>query len=255
MTKASILFLALCLICILGLAQNKTSPQIIYKDTINLKGYVYNADGKPAKALINSRSKDLKSNTNFLFAITDSTGYFEINGAYTNDTLDIITVLHRSKHYNKGAHYMVITLPPEIVDVNRITGDINVDTSARYPKIPSSFKVRKEDSEYSCLLLIIDGPNFPGELSGYARYIKRNLKYPAAAIRTNTQGTVEISFTIARDGSVKNPRIIRGIGHGCDEEVINAILKSPKWKPANFNHTGIETQAKISINFRLLDKQ
>lgn len=253
MVKAFIPFLVLYFSSTICLGQTKSDPQIIYKDTINLKGYVYHADGKPAKALLFSKSKDLKSNTNFLFAITDSSGYFEIKGAFPNDTLQLSTVLYRGIHYNKGARYMVITLPPEIVDVNRISGPINVDTIAKYPKLPLAFKVNKQDSEYSCILLVVNGPQFPGSPASYGKYIKRNLKYPEKAIRTNTQGTVEVSFTISRDGSIKNPKIVRGIGQGCDEVALKAVLNGPKWSPARFNETTVETQAIMSINFRLLE--
>ena len=61
-------------------------------------------------------------------------------------------------------------------------------------------------------------PLFPGGMQKLAEYVKTNLKYPSAARNNNVQGKVFVNFVVEKDGSLTDPKIIRGIGSGCDEE-------------------------------------
>src|SRR6187402_1757752 len=86
----------------------------IQRDTINIHGYIYYSDGKPAQYLgINSKQLDLYQNKFPLHASTDTTGYFELKGAKPIDTLTLDKHLFYNQpvYYNKGSRYMVIYLP------------------------------------------------------------------------------------------------------------------------------------------------
>src|SRR5665213_1195614 len=73
---------------ITGLAQQRS--YVIHKDTINLKGRIFEANGKPSVgSLIFSRQLDLQYNKYPISAVTDSNGNFALNGAKPNDTLFI----------------------------------------------------------------------------------------------------------------------------------------------------------------------
>ena len=39
-------------------------------------------------------------------------------------------------------------------------------------------------------------------------------------------------FILGTDGKVQSAKVLRGIGGGCDEEVLNAVLRMPAWNPA-----------------------
>jgi protein TonB len=45
------------------------------------------------------------------------------------------------------------------------------------------------------------------------------------------QGIVFVSFVVNKDRTLSDFRITRGIGGGCDEEVLRVLLLSPPWKP------------------------
>jgi len=70
-----------------------------------------------------------------------------------------------------------------------------------------------------------------GGLPTFYRYISRSMKYPAAARRIGVEGEVFVQFIVERDGSFSNIIVIKGIGSGCDEEVIRVLRRAPKWKP------------------------
>ncbi|HLG34767.1 MAG TPA: TonB family protein [Bacteroidia bacterium] len=63
-------------------------------------------------------------------------------------------------------------------------------------------------------------PIFPGGEQALFNFIHSNIKYPVEARANNVQGRVFVSFTIGRDGTVKNVHLLRGIGSGCDEAAL-----------------------------------
>ncbi len=65
----------------------------------------------------------------------------------------------------------------------------------------------------------------------YNQYLHNHLKYPAAARHNGTEGDVIVQFTVEPDSTIRDIKIIKGIGNGCDEEAIRLIRQGPKWAP------------------------
>jgi protein TonB len=74
-------------------------------------------------------------------------------------------------------------------------------------------------------------PEFPGGELKLNEFIRENLVYPEKALKMNIQGRVYISFVVEKDGSLTNLEILKGIGYGCDEEVLRLVKSMPKWIP------------------------
>jgi outer membrane biosynthesis protein TonB len=85
-------------------------------------------------------------------------------------------------------------------------------------------------------------------------YVAQRVVYPQKAIENNIEGEVEIGFSIERNGTPFNYRLIRGVGYGCEDAVINVVIHAPKWKPAFINGRPIVGQSSVVINFKLIDK-
>ncbi|MEZ5049264.1 MAG: TonB family protein [Saprospiraceae bacterium] len=43
------------------------------------------------------------------------------------------------------------------------------------------------------------------------KFVQKNLKYPAIAKENGVQGTIPISFTVGKDGSITDVTVLRGI--------------------------------------------
>lgn len=69
-------------------------------------------------------------------------------------------------------------------------------------------------------------PYFRGNIN---QYLAKNIKYPKEAREWNITGLVTITFIIEKNGRVSNVKIEKGLGYGCDEEVIRVFEKMPKW--------------------------
>ena len=74
-------------------------------------------------------------------------------------------------------------------------------------------------------------PEYPGGMQAMYTFLGENIKYPKNARKKKIEGTVYVKFIVDEDGDVINPVVIKGIGGGCDEEVIRVVNLMPKWTP------------------------
>jgi TonB family protein len=88
------------------------------------------------------------------------------------------------------------------------------------------------------------------ELIGGLFSIQSKIKYPEIAKRAGIQGKVYVLALIDEDGNVTNARIIKGIGAGCDEAALDAVMQT-KFKPGRQKGKPVKVQVSIPIVFKL----
>jgi protein TonB len=91
-------------------------------------------------------------------------------------------------------------------------------------------------------------PSFPYNVG---EYLSEHVKYPKKARKNNIEGKVVASFIVKEDGSLDSIRIVKGIGGGCDEEVIRVIKGMPAWKPGKQNGKRIKVWFNMPVIFKL----
>jgi len=93
-------------------------------------------------------------------------------------------------------------------------------------------------------------PKYPGGNEAFRKFIVENLLYPDAALEARVEGTVIVEYDIHDNGVVQHPRVIKGIGYGCDEEAIRVVglLRYEKVKNRGLR---VRMTSKTNINFRL----
>jgi TonB family protein len=94
---------------------------------------------------------------------------------------------------------------------------------------------------------------FVGGIQALAQYLQKNLVYPDTAVKKNVEGTVLVQFSVNKDGSVGEVKVISGneLGYGLPEEAIRVVSNMPKWVPAKQGESYITSYKKIPIVFRL----
>ncbi len=85
---------------------------------------------------------------------------------------------------------------------------------------------------------------------GGIQAIYEGLKCPEAARRAGIEGRVVAQFIVDEEGNIRDPEIVRGIGGGCDEAVIDAI-KAVEWRPGIQNGDPVSTRFSLPITFRM----
>jgi len=95
-------------------------------------------------------------------------------------------------------------------------------------------------------------PEFPGGVVALHRFFHDNLRFPAIARSPQIQGTVFVTFVVERDGSLTNPRVLRGIDpRGADIEAVRLIEIMPSWTPGKMQGVAVRTQFIVPIRFVL----
>ena len=85
----------------------------------------------------------------------------------------------------------------------------------------------------------------------FEQYLEKNLRYPAEALAKKVEGRVMVEFTVESDGTLTDFIILKGIGSGCDEELIRLIKEGPKWLPSKVGNVSVNDQAKVRLKFDL----
>ncbi|MBX2877775.1 MAG: energy transducer TonB [Saprospiraceae bacterium] len=94
-------------------------------------------------------------------------------------------------------------------------------------------------------------PSFDEEGMNLGTFLELELIYPMEAREEAIEGKVFIEFIIAADGQIKSPNILRGIGYGCDEEVLRVFEDMCKWKPGIKANQAVATRLVLPITFTL----
>ncbi|UOG74694.1 energy transducer TonB [Hymenobacter tibetensis] len=80
--------------------------------------------------------------------------------------------------------------------------------------------------------------------------INQLVRYPREAMVSQVQGVVFASFVVDESGRVQKPVILRGIGHGCDEEVLRVLRQtSGHWTPGQRNGEFVKVKMVLPIRF------
>lgn len=81
-------------------------------------------------------------------------------------------------------------------------------------------------------------------LIGGLEAIQQEIQYPQIARLAGIEGRVFVQFIVDAQGNVVNPKVVRGLGAGCDEEALR-VLQTATFKPGR--QAGIEVPVKMSI--------
>lgn len=96
---------------------------------------------------------------------------------------------------------------------------------------------------------------YPGGEAAMFKYLRKNIKYPPEAYKNNIGGGVLIEFIIDVDGWVKDVKVIKGIGYGCDEEAVRVVQGMKRWKPGTRNGENVEVSFRLPIKFTPAQKK
>ncbi|KAA3662933.1 MAG: energy transducer TonB [Calditrichaeota bacterium] len=90
----------------------------------------------------------------------------------------------------------------------------------------------------------------PAPIGGFAA-IQKKLKYPDIARKAGIEGRVIVNVLVGTDGTVKDTKILKSLGHtGCDEAAIAAI-KAVRWTPAKQRDRAVQVWVGIPVIFKL----
>ncbi len=133
-------------------------------------------------------------------------------------------------------------IPPETVLDNDQISSVELPEPEPMPEEPAA-------PEYFTIVESMPEPN--GGYEGFYKFVQKNLKYPAAARRMGIEGKVYVQFIINEKGEITNIEILKGIGAGCDEEVLRVMKKAPNWTPGKQRGEPVKVKRVLPIDFTM----
>jgi TonB family protein len=103
--------------------------------------------------------------------------------------------------------------------------------------------------------VVENAPRFDGGMEAWNNFLQENLSYPESARLNKAEGVVYIVFVINKEGKVENPEILRGVGHGLDEEALRIVNESPDWIPGLQRGQKVNVRMRLPIKFKLPDEE
>jgi len=123
-----------------------------------------------------------------------------------------------------------------------------VEGGVDYSLIEVEEKVVEEKKEEAPVYFVAV-EEMPEPIGGIAA-IQQLITYPEIAKRAGVEGKVYVLAFVDERGTVTNAKIIKGIGAGCDEAAIDAVLQT-RFKPGKQRGTPVKVQVSIPIVFKL----
>lgn len=144
----------------------------------------------------------------------------------------------------------------EIVDDNIETMEIISfdDLTIETPIYDYRVDVVEEPTEEEDIpfVLVEQKPTFMGgDANEFSRWIGQNLNYPEVAKELGIQGRVTLQFTVMKDGTLGNVKLLRGVDPLLDQEAMRVVSTSPKWEPGRQRERAVNVTYTFPVIFQL----
>lgn len=126
-----------------------------------------------------------------------------------------------------------------------IDAEISMDEPLNMPEPPQQ-EGKEEEEEEDFFVAVEEMP----ELKGSLAELQKKIVYPDKAQKAGIEGRVIVQFIVNEKGVVENPKVIRGIGGGCDEEAVR-VAKLADFKPGKQRGVPVRVQYSMPFNFLL----
>ena len=109
--------------------------------------------------------------------------------------------------------------------------------------------VAEEDVPF---VLVEQKPTFQGgDANNFSRWIAKHLDYPELARENGVEGRVILEFTVMKDGSIGNLKVLRGVDSSLDKEALRVVSASPKWEPGRQRDRAVNVTYQFPVVFKL----
>lgn len=153
--------------------------------------------------------------------------------------------------------------PPKVVDMLVIVDDntdikdelqiedTEADAKTAITAVMQVSTAKEEEEDTPVFFIVEEMPEFPGGQLALRTFIAQSVKYPVIAQENGIQGKVFVNFVVAKDGSITNAKIFRGVDPSLDKEALRVVNSLPKWKPGKQGGKAVRVSYTVPINFVL----
>ena len=100
------------------------------------------------------------------------------------------------------------------------------------------------------LIAVETMPSFPGGENAMYAYLNDRIRYPQQARDYEVEGKVYVQFVVDQEGKVIEPKVVKGLGYGCDEEALRIVRLMPKWMPGKHRQQRVPVIYTLPVTFQ-----
>lgn len=141
--------------------------------------------------------------------------------------------------------------PIRMKDEVQITDEVVV-VGYEQEEAPKEKMTQASTSQNGEAFMIVEQmPEYPGGMSELMKYVARNIKYPADALREKTQGRVIVQFIVGTDGYTSDFKVMKSVSPSLDAEAIRVLANMPKWTPGMQRGEAVPVKFTVPVTFKL----
>lgn len=239
------------LVCTIAISASRapisslTHPDSAAGASIRLRGNITNESKEPVADATVIIAGTTRGTT------TDRNGWFELDNVPANAKLVITHVAYQTFELTVASSQAELLLVMKKA-VNQIAGPVVVGKPISAQTIAPSSSPRV--AENNDMKVVEQLPEFPGGREALMQYLMQSLQYPETARQIKVEAIALVSFTVDKNGDIRNARSLKNIGYGIDKEALRVVNEMPKWNPAVQNGKPVEMEYTLEVNFKL-DKE
>jgi len=107
------------------------------------------------------------------------------------------------------------------------------------------------EEEVFDLAAVQEQPEFPGGMEKMYEFMGKMQKYPDMEYEAGIQGKVYVQFTVAKDGSIEEAKVLRSVSAGLDKEAMRLVKSMPKWSPGKMGGKPVKCRFNLPVVFKL----
>lgn len=134
-----------------------------------------------------------------------------------------------------------------ILEDDELDLDASLDIDEPIADLPPPPPPAEEEAPEPEVFFVVE--DMPVLIGGMAE-LQSKINYPAMARKANVEGRVTIQFVVDEQGNVTNAEVLRGIGAGCDEEALRAVMAS-KFEPGKQRGKPVKVHMSLPVMFKL----
>jgi TonB family protein len=150
----------------------------------------------------------------------------------------------KSSRGKLAKYLMVLPLTLALITANSIFAASNEISGNEPPP-------EKTQAEDEVFVVVEETPTFPGGMEALTRYLNDSIRYPKIAVDNGIEGRVIASFVVAKDGSIKDVSVVRGVDPSLDKEAVRVIENMPKWNPGKQRNVAVNVKFTMPVQFSL----
>lgn len=233
--------------------------QTLQDKTVKVSGQVLEADTKqpvPGVTIV------LRGTKNGL--MTDKDGKFTFPELVEGDVLQFLHIgLQTQAVVVKDEKPLTVLMKQDVQQIEEL---VVVGLAADGEGVPSGSNPEKKaiavvdipeeaPQEELVFTIVEDMPQFPGGMQELMKFLAKNITYPVSAQKAQIEGSVMVQFVVGKDGSVRNPKVVRSVNPELDAEALRLVGIMPKWTPGKQRGKAVPVSYNLPISFRLDKKK